>query len=189
MIRLQDNIAWVRFDDGHLAPFDEQELALSIQHVATRLGDADWWLAESIAAAVHAYAVKCRSDRIIPSSEIADIVVTVLSMLGFKEMSQAYAKKKRRAEIHLGDLVGHVGTAYELEFFRQLDDALHAAADQRLSVLEVVGLRTCVMHLRGAQRWTAGCRRCAEEIVDYVRERVTRLRPAEAVQLQLAVVE
>ncbi len=189
MIQAQSDIAWVRFDDGHLAPFDERRLALSIQNTAARLGDADWWLAESIAAAVHAYAVKCRSDAIIPSKEIADIVVTVLSMLGFKELSQAYAKKKRRAEIRLGDLAGHVGTAFELEFFRQLDHALHAAADQRLSVLEVVGLRTCVMQLRGARRWTEGCRRSAEEIVEYVRERVARVRPAQAVCLQLAVVE
>jgi len=189
VIRAQDNIAWVRFDDGHLAPFDEQRLALSIQSVAARLGDADWWLAESIAAAVHAFAVKCRSDSIIASNEIDDIVVTVLSMLGFKELSQAFARKRRRAEIHLGDLAGRVGAAFELEFFRQLDQALGAAADRRLSVLELDGLRTCVMHLRGARRWTESCRRFAEEIVAYVRERVARVRPTQAVRLQLAVVE
>ena len=189
MIRAHDNIAWVRFEDGHLAPFDEQQLAMSIQNVAARLGDSDWWLAESIAAAVHAFAVKCRTDKIIDSTDIADVVVSVLAMLGFKDLSQAYARKIRRAEIHLGDLAADVGTAFELEFFRQLDHALGAAADHRLSMLEVDGLRACVMHLRGAQRWTDGCRRFAEEIVEYVRERVVRVRPAQAVRLQLAVVE
>jgi ATP cone domain len=189
VIRAHDNIAWVKFDDGHLAPFDERRLALSIQSVAERLGDSDWWLAESIAAAVHAFAVKCHSNSIIASKEIADVVVSVLSMLGFKELAQAYTNQRRRAAIHLGDLAGRVGTAFELEFFRQLDHALVAAADQRLSLLEVDGLRTCVMQLCGARRWTAGCRRFAEDIVEYVRERVVRVRPSQAVCLQLAVVE
>jgi hypothetical protein len=189
MIQAHDDIAWVKFDDGHLAPFDEQDLALSIQSVAERAGQADWWLAESIAAAIHAYAVKCRSDNVIPSHEITEVVTTVLSMLGFKELSQAYANQQRRTAIHLGELAGRVGTAFELEFFRQLDHALGAAADRQLSVLEVNGLRACVMQLRGARRWTAGCRRFAEEIVEYVRERVARVRPVKAACLQLAVVE
>lgn len=189
MIRALDNIAWVKLEDGRLAPFDEHELANSIQDAAARIGDADWWLAESIAAAVHAYAVKCRSDHIIDSGEIDDIVVTVLSMLGFKDLSRAFAKKQSHAEIRLVDLVPEVGTAFELDFFRQLDRALSAAADRQLSVLEIVGLRGCVMHLRGAQRWSEGCRQFAEEIVAYVRERVVRMRPVQAVRLQLAVVE
>ena len=29
MIQLQDNIAWVKFADGRLVPFDEHRLALS----------------------------------------------------------------------------------------------------------------------------------------------------------------
>ena len=189
MIRANDDIAWVKFADGHLAPFDEHRLALSIQHVAERVGQADWWLAESIAAAVHVYATRCRKNGVIPSSEISEIVASVLSMLGFEELSAAYAKDERRMAIHLSDLAKRVGTAFELEFFRQLDRALGVAANRRLSVLQVDGLRACVMQLRGAQRWTAGCRTFAEEIVDYVRERVARLRPSQATGLQLAVVE
>ncbi len=189
MIRAHDDIAWVRFNDGHLAPFDEHRLALSIQSIAEQVGQADWWLAESIAAAVHVYAVKCRRNGVIPSSEIEEIVVSVLSMLGLEELSEAYANQQRRASIHLGDLATRGGPAFELEFFRQLDHALGAAADRRLSVLEVDGLRACVMQLRGARRWTAGCRKFAEEIVEHVRERVARLRPSPATGLRLAVVE
>ena len=189
MICANNDIAWVKFDDGHLAPFDEHRLARSIQSVAERVGQADWWLAESIAAAVHVYATRCRKNGVIPSREIAEIVSSVLSMLGFDKLSAAYATDQRRVAIHLGDLAQRVGAAFELEFFRQLDCALGAAADRRLSVLEVDGLRACVMQLRGASRWTAGRRRFAEEIVEYVRERVARLRPSQAAGQQLAVVE
>lgn len=190
MIQLLEDMVWVKFEDGHMAPFDEQRLALSIQDVAERAGHSDWWLAESVAAAVHAYAVKCRSDSVIPSREIVEIVVAVLATLGFEKISEAYAGHEHCAAIHLNDLAAKMGAAaFELEFFRQLDHELKAASDHRLSVIEVDGLRACVMQLRGARRWNSGCRKLAEEIVEYVRERVARVRPAKAADLKLAVVE
>jgi hypothetical protein len=189
MIQLLEDIAWVRFSDGHLAPFDEHRLALSIQQVAERTGDSDWWLAESIAAAVHTYAIKSRPDGVIPSNEVAEIVAAVLSMLGYEKISEAYGGSANRVAIHLNELAGPVGPAFELEFFHRLDHALGVAANRGLLVMEVNGLRGCVMQLRGAQRWTAGCRQLAEEIVEHVRERVARMRPLQAASLKLAVVE
>src|ERR1700683_3577615 len=167
MIQVIEDMVWVKFEDGHMAPFDEQRLALSIQDVGER--------------AVHAYAVKCRSDSVIPSREIVEIVVAVLATLGFEKISEAYAGHEHCAAIHLNDLAARMGAAaFELEFFRQLDHELKAASDHRLSVIEVDGLRACVMQLRGARRWNSGCRKLAEEIVEYVRERVVRVRPAKA---------
>jgi hypothetical protein len=189
MIRLLEDIAWVKFADGRLAPFDEHRLALSIQRVAEGVGDADWWLAESIAAAVHMYAVKTRSDGIIPSTEIEEIVVAVLSTLGYEKISLAYGQSPNHVAIQLHELMSRTNAAFELEFFQQLDRALGVAASSRLSVMEVNGLRTCVMRLLGARRWTAGCRRLAEEIVTHVRERVARVRPPRAGSLKLAVLE
>jgi ATP cone domain-containing protein len=189
MIRLLEDVAWVKFADGRLAPFDEHRLALSIQRVAEGVGDADWWLAESIAAAVHMYAVKTRSDRIIPISEITEIVGAVLSTLGYEKISQAYEQGPKRVAIRLHELMGRTNAVLELEFFQRLDRALGVAASSRLSVIEVNGLRTCVMRLRGARRWTEGCRRLAEEIVTHVRERVVRVRSPRAGCLKLAVLE
>jgi hypothetical protein len=189
MIQLQDDIVWVRFEDGRLAPFDEHRLALSIQEVAERAGHADWCLAESIAAAVHVYAVRSRTSGVIQSREITEIVAVVLSELGYGGISEAYAGTRNRAAIHLNELAGRMSAAFELEFFQQLDCALGAAANRRLLVLEVDGLRDCVMRLRGAQRWTAGCRKFAEDIVEHVRTRVARVRPRRAASLKLAVVE
>jgi hypothetical protein len=189
MIQLHDDIAWVKFADGRLVPFDEHQLALSIDRVAERVGDSGWWLAESIAAAVHVYAVKSRADGVIASSEIGEIVAAVLSTLGYDRISEAYAGRPDRVAIHLNELTGRRSPVFELEFFQRLDRALGAAANRRLSVMEVDGLRACVMQLRGARRWTAGCRRVAEDLVEYVRERVARARSPQASCLKLAVVE
>lgn len=189
MIQLQEDVVWVKFEDGHLAPFDEQRLALSIQQVAERVGSPDWWLAESVAAAVHVFVGRSRSDGVIQSSEIAEIVAAVLSTLGYENISRAYGSGTNRVAIQLNELMGRMNAALELEFFQRLDRALGAAASHRIQVMEVNGLRACVMQLRGTRRWTTGCRKLAEEIVEHVRERVVRVRPPRAACLRLAVVE
>jgi hypothetical protein len=189
MIRLCDDMAWVKFADGRLAPFDEHRLAVSIHRAAENNGVSDWWMAESIAAAVHMYTVNSRSDGIIESGEIVEVVAEVLATLGYKKVSGAYGGGTDHVAIDLNELTGRTDAACELEFFQRLDRALGAAASRRLLVMEINGLRPCVMQLRGAHRWTAGCRRFAEEIVEHVRERVARVRPHEAACLKLAVVE
>ena len=110
MIQLHSDVVWVRAEDGRLAPFDEQRLAQSIQKVAENVGQSDWWLAESIAAAVHAFAAKSRSDQIIPSKEIAEIVATVLATLGYDWISEAYPGDANRVAIHLNELVWRANT-------------------------------------------------------------------------------
>jgi hypothetical protein len=56
-------------------------------------------------------------------------------------------------------------------------------------MVRLCGLRACVMQLRGARRWGAGCRQLAEEIITHVRSRVSGLRPEGAEPLRLAVLE
>jgi hypothetical protein len=189
MIQLCDDMAWVKLADGRLAPFDEHRLAVSIHRAAENNGVSDWWLAESVAAAVHMYTVNSRSDGIIESGEIVEVVAQVLATLGYKTVSEAYGGGTDHVAIDLDELTRRMDAAFELEFFQRLDRALGAAASQRFLVMEVNGLRACVMQLRGGRRWSEGCRRLAEEIVAHVRERVARVRPPQAACLQLAVVE
>jgi hypothetical protein len=189
MIQLHTDVLWVRAEDGRLVPFDEQRLAQSIQRVAENVGHSDWWLAESIAAAVHAFATKSRSEPVISSKEIAEIVATVLATLGYDWISEAYAGDANHVAIHLNELAWRTNAGFELEFFQQLDHALSAAANRRLVAMRIDGLRACVMQLRGARRWTAECRRLAEDIVEHVRGRVVRMRSPRAASLKLAVVE
>ena len=189
MIQLRDDVAWVQAEDGQLTPFDEGRLAESIQRAADQVGRDEACLAESVAAAIRLYAMECLRTQTIPAQEVNNIVTEVLDALGCVEIAQAYARRGERAEIRLDAMATQVGDGFELGFFRQLDAALQAARNEDLSVVRVCGLRACVMRLRGTHRWGAGCRTLAEEIVSYVRGRVSRLRPEGAEALQLAVLE
>ena len=189
MIQLLEDVLWVQAQDGRLWPFDEHRLATSIQRAAEKVGHSEWWLAESIAAAVHAFALNTRSEPIIPSAEIIEVVAAVLASLGYEWISEAYAAGADRVAIHLNELAWRTNAGFELEFFQQLDHALGAAANRRLVAMRLDGLRACVMQLRGALRWTAGCRQLAEDIVEHVRGRVARMRSRRAATLKLSVVE
>ena len=189
MILAREDIGWVESDDGILTPFDECRLVLSVQRAAAQAGHQEWWPAESIAAAIRLFLIESSEDRTILLGELASLIVEVLEMLGYAEIAQAYISRDQRTEIRLDELAAQSSAGFELQFFHQLDAALQAAADEGLSLVHVRGLRACVMRLRGAHRWGTSCRRFAEDIVDYVRERVSQKRPESAVALRLAVVE
>jgi len=189
MILEPQNLTWVESPDGRLTPFDEARLIASIRSAASRVGDDSEWLAESVAAAIHLYARDCTSEQTIEMSEIEDVVAAVLRMLGYDDIERAYRQRRQLSEIQLEQLVAQSGAGFELDFYRHLDDALRSAEDGELALMRVRGLRSCVMRLRGAQRWGASCRTLAEDIVAHVRVRVARLRPQRAGVLQLAVLD
>jgi hypothetical protein len=109
----------------------------------------------------------------------------VLKALTCDHIARAYARRREWTEIHLDEIAG-----FELEFYRQLDEALTTASSaEETSMMQLRGLRACVMRLCGAQRWGESCRTLADEIVDFVRARVVRCRPAAAGALRMEVLE
>lgn len=62
------------------------------------------------------------------------------------------------------------GHSRELMFFPRLRDELRRQLRQGPRVLRFCGLRGCVKHLAGAQRWSERCRTLQTEILDYLRE-------------------
>ena len=186
MIWLRQDIVWVRDADGRLTGFDPARLAASIKRAAFATGIEDWWLADLLGQAVYQYTVaNAATDSFIEAGEMATVVASVLERLGHTEIANAYRHRQERAEIRLDQM----NTGFELEFYRQLDAALGNAAEATTRQVQVTGLRSCVMRLRGAQRWGSSCRQLADEIVMHVRERVARLRPEDAGALRLAVVD
>jgi hypothetical protein len=189
MIQLREDIAWVASADGRREPFDAKRLAASIHRAAATAGQSDWWLSESIASAVQQYACQVAKSKTIAVTELEDLVAEVLVMLGHAKIAAAFSNNQNRVNVRLDELVAATGGACELELFTRLDTALRPAADERLVSLQICGLRACVLQMRQARRWCDGCRQLAEEIVVHVRARVARIRPAQAVSLNLAVLE
>ena len=190
MIQSREDIAWVRGPDGRQTPFDVSRLEQSIQVACEFTGHADQLLAESVAAAVYHYTCLCETDRTIAAAEIARIVLSVLTELTCDDVARAYSRRGEWTEIRLDELAARANPVLELEFYRQLDAALRAASGaEEMAMVHLRGLRACVMRLRGAHRWGRGCRALADDIVDFIRMRVVRTRPAQAGVLSLELLE
>jgi hypothetical protein len=184
MILLSDNVAWVKMKDGVCVSLDTVRLSDSILRAATLAGHGDWWLAEAVAEAVREFVCVQCDRRTVPVGELSDLVAGVLGSLGYTLIAEAYRRRCEYVEIRLDCITG----ASELEFFCRLDSALRVADKSELALVEVRGLRSCVMRLRGARHWSNGCRLLAQEIVGHVRERVAQVRPRNATELRLTVV-
>jgi hypothetical protein len=189
VILLEQNMVWVRDADGRLTPFVPRRLAEAIHDAARQAVSPTDWIAVPVAEAVTAYLMERDGEPVVAASELRQIVLTVLKMLGCKEIACAYQREHQRVEIRLDELAAQSGAGFELDFFQQLDTALAAVRDDAMRQLRVQGLRACVLQLRGAQRWGTGCRTTAEEIVGHVRARVARMRSPTAEALNLAVLE
>ncbi len=189
MIVPHDNPAWFVSAEGDREPFDLERLAASLRRAAARAGHYDWWQADSIAGAVQLYARENAAGQTVAAAEVVDIIEALLERLGHEDIARTYTGHRNRADIWLDEIVARAAGGFELGFYRQLDAALDVTAQQQTRAVRVMGLRSCVMQLRGDRRWSAGCRRLADEIVAHVRERAARLRPAQASSLNLAVLE
>lgn len=170
MIQLREDIAWVRGDDDRLTPFDEARLTASIQQAFAAAGIAEHLLAESVASAIHLFTRDHCRQQTIAAREVAELIAAVLTMLDLPEIARAYEQRRQWTEIHLDRLSEQAD--FELGFYRRLAAELTAAFGEELALVQLRGLRACVMRLRGARRWGESCRVLAEEIVDFIRERV-----------------
>jgi hypothetical protein len=186
LIQLPDNIAWVRAANGRTTSFDVARLGAAVMRAATQAGHGDWWLAEAVAVALEEFVVGHCARQTIAAESLAELVQGVLASLGYADIAAAYARRCQHTEVHLDQMTD---TPSELEFFRRLDAALQAAGSGELASVQVRGLRSCVMRLRGAHYWSAGCRRMAEEILCHVRERVARAHRNKTGTLRLTVTD
>jgi hypothetical protein len=71
------------------------------------------------------------------------------------------------------DIAQHAGAGYELAFFDLLEKRITALIATGVDNLQLCSLQSCVKHLRGVKMWTRSCDALREEIVCFVRERLT----------------
>jgi hypothetical protein len=65
------------------------------------------------------------------------------------------------------------GAGYELAFFGLLEKRIDALIEAGADNLRLSSLQLCVKHLRGTKTWTRACDALREEIVCFVREKLT----------------
>ncbi len=76
----------------------------------------------------------------------------------------------------LGLLACWFNQGFELDFFQRLRTELRSRLIGAPDVLLFQGLRRCVKHLTGRKRWCPHCEKMSDQIVDYMRDCLSRER-------------
>lgn len=164
MIALAADCILLRQPNGESLPMNHGTIAIEV----VTDGDSpldEAFVKEASAAVLHYFKQEQGRDS-VTLGEFAEALEKVLQ--GFKFPGIATGES-HVLEADLQQLATDSGEAFELTFFPRLRDEMRARLQQSPQMLRFRGLRSCVMQLTGARRWSARCQNLQEQIVEFLR--------------------
>ena len=181
MIALASDCLLFQLASGESVPLSAEMVSIEL------MGDTAQWFdpefVQHAANAVFHYFKQVLDRRTVTVGEFAGALEKVLR--GFRPAAaEASPSASGVVESDLCRLARESGEGRELFFFPRLRAELRHKMQQAPRVLRFSGLRSCVMQLAGARRWTHRCQTIEEQLVAYLRGCLT----ADAGQTQLSLV-
>ena len=173
MVAFKEECPYLRCDSGQLFEFNRDWLHAAITRAADKAGYPSWWLTEHVTESI-AFYLRLRNDEsVVAFSQLSKTVQYVLKVIGYKEIIPHFTPAPPPISISLVDIAREAGTGYELAFFDLLEKRINALIETGADNLQFCSLQSCVKHLRGLKAWSRACDSLREEIVCFVRERLT----------------
>src|SRR6058998_4095823 len=173
MVAFKEEFPYLRCDSGQLFEFDRDWLHAAINRAADEAGYPSWWLTEHVTESIAFYLHLRNDESVVAFSQLSHTVRYVLNAIGYKEIVPHFAPSPPPISISLLDIARHAGAGYELAFFDLLEKRISSLIETGVDNLRLCSLQSCVKHLRGVKTWTRACDALREEIVCFVRERLT----------------
>jgi hypothetical protein len=179
MITLAADCLLFQLSNGESVPFSADMISVEL------MGDSVKWLdSELVKQAAKAVFHYFKHELGRQSVTTGDFAVALEKVLrGFRLNSPPKPvtdENPSMLESDLCQLARETGEARELVFFPRLREELRLQLKQGPEVLRFHGLRGCVKHLVGAERWGLQCRSLEEQIVEYLRQCLnSEAKPAE----------
>ncbi|MGB0578547.1 MAG: hypothetical protein ACPGVU_02495 [Limisphaerales bacterium] len=174
MIQLHSHSLVFETSDGELIPCDAEEVTIEL--IGEAVQNLDPNLVRQAATAVLHYFKNDLNQDVVTIREFTYALQQVLQNLGVdvttdeKEVKKSQLKNGKILEADLNDLVEEDGSATELIFFKRLEREFGKLLSQSPRVVRLSGLKRCVKHLIGAQRWSKKCIETSDQIVTFLRE-------------------
>jgi hypothetical protein len=173
MVAFKEEFPYLRTDSGQLFEFDRDWLHAAITRAADEAGYPSWWLTDHVTESIAFYLHLRNDESVVAFSQLSQTVRYVLKAIGYKEIVPFFTPAPPPICISLLDIAHHAGAGYELAFFDLLEKRINSLIDLGADNLQLCSLQHCVKHLRGVKTWTRACDALREEIVCFVRERLT----------------
>jgi hypothetical protein len=173
MVAFKEEFPYLRSDSGQLFEFNRAWLHDAITHAADKAGYPSWWLTDHVTESI-AFYLRLRTDEsVVAFSQLSQTVRYVLKVIGYKEIIPHFTPAPPPISISLVDIAYEAGTGYELAFFDLLEKRIQALIKTGTNSLHLCSLQAGVKHLRRTKVWTRACDCLRDEIVCFVREKLT----------------
>src|SRR5947209_6702091 len=173
MVAFKEEFPYLRTDSGQLFEFNRDWLYAAITRAADEAGYPSWWLTDHVTESIAFYLHLRNDENVVAFSQLSQTVRYVLKVIGYKEIVPHFSPSPPPISISLLDIAQHAGAGYELAFFDLLEKRISALIATGADNLQLCSLQSCVKYLRGVKTWTRACDALREEIVCFVRERLT----------------
>ncbi len=195
MIQPAREMILVRFEDGKAEPLALDELAARIvENEGPKVVEP--WIAEQIACAIFYYLRTELKRDWISSRELFWILRAAVEGLTqarqqhpqlFDSCNEAMGKQAATSskppavivhavvEADLHHIAVECGGGFELAFFDRLGGLVGQLERERPAIIRLTRLRPCVKTILGAHYWSRSCQRFSEEILGFVRGRLSRV--------------
>src|SRR6476660_5210004 len=173
MVAFKEEFPYLRTESGQLFEFNRDWLHAAITRAADEAGYPSWWLTDHVTESIAFYLHLRNDENVVAFSQLSQTVRYVLRAIGYKEIVPHFEPSPPPISISLLDIAHHAGAGYELAFFDLLEKRINSLIEIGADNLQLCSLQPCVKHLRGVKTWTRACDALREEIVCFVRERLT----------------
>jgi hypothetical protein len=173
MVAFKEEFPYLRTDSGQLFEFNRDWLHAAITRAADDAGYPRWWLTDHVTESIAFYLHLRNDENVVAFSQLSQTVRYVLKVIGYKEIVPHFAPSPPPISISLLDIAYESGTGYELAFFDLLEKRINTLVETGVDDLQLCSLQSCVKHLGGVKAWTRACDALREEIVCFVREKLT----------------
>ena len=173
MVAFKEEFPYLRTESGQLFEFNRDWLHAAITRAADEAGYPSWWLTDHVTESIAFYLHLRNDENVVAFGQLSQTVRYVLKAIGYKEIVPHFAPSPPPISISLLDIAQHAGAGYELAFFDLLEKRIDSLIEIGADNLQLCSLQACVKRLRGVKTWTRACDALREEIVCFVRERLT----------------
>jgi hypothetical protein len=173
MVAFKEEFPYLRTNSGQLFEFSRDWLHAALTRAADEAGYPSWWLTDHVTESIAFYLHLRNDENVVAFNQLSQTVRYVLRAIGYKEIVPHFSPSPPPISISLLDIAHHAGTGYELAFFDLLEKRISSLIETGADNLRLCSLQPCVKHLRGVKTWTRACDALREEIVCFIRERLT----------------
>src|SRR5437588_6877823 len=173
MVAFKEEFPYLRTNSGQLFEFSRDWLHAAITRAADEAGYPSWWLTDHVTESIAFYLHLRNDENVVAFNQLSQTVRYVLKVIGYKEIVPHFSPSPPPISVSLLDIAYLAGTGYELAFFDLLEKRINALVATGADNLQLCSLQSCVKHLRGVKTWTRACDTLREEIVCFVREKLS----------------